>query len=154
MSKIKDVTEGNRELLNVGEWPERDEVWAVINKERWELLTVDKPGTIAPVALAIDVDEDSKSASIGVCWQTPDKRLIVKNPVGCVFDTTDDLLSGLDALYTMIRREFGRVLAIVVPKDGPAAGIGDSIRRSTTTSSSVPPARITARRSRSSSRGK
>jgi hypothetical protein len=129
LEQIRDVTEANRELLNVGEWPERDEVWAVINKERWEQLIVDKAGTVPPVAIAVDVDEDSKSASIGVCWQTPDKRLIVKNPDGFVFDSTDDLLPELEKLYTMIRKNFGRVVAIVVPKDGPAAGIGDSIEK-------------------------
>jgi hypothetical protein len=126
---MRDIIEFNRELLNVGEWPDREAAWKVIDRDLWDSLSVKQAGTLAPVAIGVDVDEDGKSSAIGVCWQSADGRLVVKNPAGCVLEGTDDLIPTVHRLYDMIRKQFGPVIAIVVPRDGPAAGIGDDLEK-------------------------
>lgn len=127
MSKIRDITEANRELLNVGEWPQREAGWHVIDRDVWDHLSVANAGTVPPVVLSVDVDEDNRSAAIGAAWMGADRKIIVSNPKGCVLEGTDELMAKLDALYNMIRKQFGPVLAIVVPGDGPAAGFAAEI---------------------------
>ncbi len=119
-----DFTEFNREILNVGEWPEHGEHWSIVDKDQWEFLTLSSLGTVPPIVVAVDVDEDSRTAAICAAWMSGDnKRIVVYNPQGCVQEGTDWVIPKLTALY---KGEW-KVAKIVVPKDGPAAGLGDSI---------------------------
>lgn len=127
--KLRDITEANRELLNVGEWPQQEAGWFVIDRDLWDHLSVANAGTVPPVVLSVDVDEESRSAAIGAAWLGADRKIIVTNPKGCVFEGTDDLMTKLNELYNMIRKQFGPVLAIVVPGDGPAAGFASEIAK-------------------------
>lgn len=132
LKRISDVTEGNRELLNVGEWPIKTAAWKVFPKDVWDSLVTVNAGTVAPVTLAVEVDEDGRASAIGAAWYSGDgknRKLVVSNPAGCVLETTDGLLEQLAKVYGFIRKTFGPVIAIVVPKDGPAAGVGDEIEK-------------------------
>jgi hypothetical protein len=125
---MRDQVEFNRELLNVGEWPDKDAAWSIVDRDQWEFLTVPSLGTVPPIVLAVDVDEDGRTAAICAAWCTggkTDYRVIVYNPADCIFEGTDGVLSKLKELY---KGEY-RVVAIVVPKEGPAAGIGDDIEK-------------------------
>lgn len=127
-----DMTEFNREILNVGEWPLKEAPWRVVDRELWGSLVTPNAGTVAPVTLGIEVDEDGKAAAIGAAWYSGEGRkrqLVVSNPKGCVLSGTDGLVEQLAKIVGFIKKNFGPVMAIVVPKDGPAAGVGDEIEK-------------------------
>jgi hypothetical protein len=124
--------EFNREILNIGEWPLRDAPWRVVDKEIWNDLVVPNAGTMPPVCLAVEVDEDGKAAAIGAAWysgQGKNRKLVVSNPKGCVLNSTEGLVEQLIKTHDFVKKNFGSVRAIVVPKDGPAAGVGDEIEK-------------------------
>ena len=127
-----DFTEFNREILNIGEWPMKDAPWRVVDRELWDSLVTSNAGTVAPVALGVEVDEDGKAAAIGAAWYTGEgknRKLVVSNPKGCVLNGTEGLVPQLARIVTFIKKNFGPVIAIAVPKDGPAAGIGDELEK-------------------------
>ena len=133
-SEILDLefTEFNREILNVGEWPLKDDPWKIVDRELWDSLVTQNAGTVAPVALGVEVDEDGKAAAIGAAWYSGEgknKKLVVSNPKDCVLNGTEGLVPQLAKIYNFIRKNFGPVIAIAVPKDGPAAGIGDELEK-------------------------
>jgi phage terminase large subunit-like protein len=64
------------ERLGVGDWPDEDETWEVIDKESW-LARADKASQIVDrgsVALAIDADSERSMGTIGVCGLRSDGR--------------------------------------------------------------------------------
>jgi hypothetical protein len=127
-----DMIEFNREILNIGEWPLKEAPWRVIDRELWDSLVTPNAGTVAPVALGIEVDEDGKAAAIGAAWYTGEgrnRKLVVSNPKGCVLNGTEGLVKQLAMIVGFIKKNFGPVIAIAVPKDGPAAGVGDELEK-------------------------
>lgn len=64
------------ERLGIGDWPEEDESWEVIDKETWE-SRADKASQImagGTIALAIDADPERAMGTIGVCGLRADGR--------------------------------------------------------------------------------
>jgi hypothetical protein len=127
-----DFTEFNREILNIGEWPLKEAPWKIIDRELWDSLVTPNAGTVAPVALGVEVDEDGKAAAIGAAWYSGDgknRKLVVSNPKDCVLSGTEGLVEQLAKIVGFIKKNFGPVIAIAVPKDGPAAGVGDELEK-------------------------
>ena len=128
LAAARDLVLFDRELLNVGQWPSREAAWTVVDKDQWEFLAIRTgAGTVPPVVWSVDVDEDGKTAAIAACWvngKGKDARIVVSNPKGCVFQGTEDVIPRLREMTG----EWG-ALAIAVPKDGPAAGIGDDVEK-------------------------
>lgn len=64
------------ERLGIGDWPEEDETWEVIDKESWR-ARADQASQIVDggqIALAIDADTDRSMGTIGVCGLRADGR--------------------------------------------------------------------------------
>jgi hypothetical protein len=137
----------DRERLGVGDWPAEDEAWAVVSEEQWQACAMPDPGGAArPVAFAVDVDPDMLSAAIAACWERPGtsgraelhgtvvstadlasrtglgepSRPVVEIPQGCHREGTAWVIPKLAEL----RRKW-RPAAIVIPRNGPAAGLAD-----------------------------
>lgn len=118
--------EFDRERLSVGQWPVEDEAWRVVSKELFETLTLEPPieRTMSQVSFAIDVDDDGNSASIAVAWKHRDGSLVMEIPKECSRPGTNWVVDRLEQLVNKYRP-----LAIVAPKDGPAAGLGDDLEK-------------------------
>jgi hypothetical protein len=120
------VVEFDRERLGVGQWPAEDEAWKVVSEDLFKSLT-ENPGTparTAQFAFALDVDEDGTSATIAVSWVHKDGYLVMEIPKNCSRPGTNwvvERLIELEAKY--------KPLAIVAPRTGPAAGLGDDLEK-------------------------
>jgi hypothetical protein len=118
----------DRERLGVGDWPGGDESWAVLSEESWAACAMPDPGgAVRPVAFAVDVDPDMISACISAAWYrpaqigSPKPRPVLEIPRGCHREGTAWVIPRLLEL-----RRSWRPSAIVIPKNGPAAGLADS----------------------------
>lgn len=148
------MTTFDRERLGVGDWPSEDAAWAVISEEHWQACAMADPGgATRPVVFAFDVDPDMISATIASCWERPatpspsraeiemtamtlaaagplhpgsrlsmgeSARPVVEIPRGCSREGTAWIIPRLVEL----RRKW-RPVAIIAPKNGPAAGLVD-----------------------------
>lgn len=114
--------EFNRERLGVGQWPSEEEAWGVISEDAWSALAIaDAGGTTPPIAFAVDASEDGE-ATIGAAWAHRDGKIVIEVPRGCSRPGTSWLVPRLKELV----REW-KPAVVVVPKNGPAAGLGDDI---------------------------
>ena len=118
----------DRERLGVGDWPEEEESWSVISEEAWERCAMPDPGgTLRPLAFAVDVDPEMKTATIAAAWHRPEPdnprevRTVLEIPRGCSREGTGWVISRLVEL----RRQW-RPIGICFPKNGPAAGLADA----------------------------
>lgn len=115
--------EFNRERLGVGQWPSEEASWGVIAEDAWAALTVaDAGGTTPPIAFAVDVAEDGEAATIGAAWSHREGKIVIEVPRNCSRPGTSWALPRLRELA----RDWKPVV-IVVPKNGPAAGLGDDV---------------------------
>lgn len=119
-----DRTEFDRERLGVGQWPSEEAAWAVIPEDLWESLTIQikKGERQRPMAFAVDVDPDGRNSTISVAWVKDGKDIVLETAksrpgTSWVVDTMKEW----DKKY--------RPIAIVVPRSGPAAGLGDDIEK-------------------------
>lgn len=119
-----DRTEFDRERLGVGQWPSEDAAWAVIPEDLWETLTIQikKGERSRPMAFAVDVDPEGRSATISVAWWKAGQGIVIETAksrpgTAWVMDTLKDW----DKKY--------RPIAIVIPRSGPAAGLGDDVEK-------------------------
>jgi hypothetical protein len=122
-----DFTEFNRERCGEGQWPTEEAQWKVVPEDLWESLAVPLGNRTKPFAFAVDVAEDSSSASIGAAWTmmtSNGRKLVIEIPRGCQRPGTGWVLERLRQLD-----EKWKPLAIVVPRSGPAAGLGDDIQK-------------------------
>jgi hypothetical protein len=116
----------DRERLGVGDWPEESESWSVISEEAWERCALPEPGgALRPLAFAVDVDPEMKTATIAAAWQRSEPgggyRTVLEIPRGCSREGTGWVVSRLAEL----RRQW-RPVGICIPKSGPAAGLADA----------------------------
>lgn len=121
------VVEFDRERLGVGQWPAEEEAWRVVSEDKFATLTAPaSKATPSPnmCAFAVDVDEDSRRASIAVSWVHPDGYLMMEIPKNCSREGTNWVVERLAQLVNKYKP-----LAIVVPKDGPGAGLGDDFEK-------------------------
>lgn len=120
----------DRERLGVGDWPTEDESWSVVSREQWEACALEDPGgATRPVAFAVDVDPDMISASIAAAWYRPagkdhPEKAVLEIPRGCHREGTAWVIPRLLEL-----RAAWRPAAIVIPKNGPAAGLVDDAEK-------------------------
>ena len=121
------VTEFDRERLGVGQWPVDDEAWRIVSEDLFKSLTTEigsgKP-QLNKCAFAVDVDDDGNSASVAVAWMHADGAMIIEIPKNCNRPGTNWAVERLAQLVNKYKP-----LAIVVPKDGPAAGLGDDFEK-------------------------
>jgi len=131
----------DRERLGVGDWPGGDESWAVLSEDSWQACAMPDPGgAVRPVAFAVDVDPDMITACISAAWYRPvppgsdpvigDKiftgksrlvpRPVIEIPRGCHREGTAWVIP---ELLEKTRKWHPDV--IVIPKNGPAAGLAD-----------------------------
>lgn len=138
----------DRERLGVGDWPSEDESWSVVTLEQWQACAMPDPGgATRPVAFAFDIDPDMISATIASCWYRPgagryrmvssdtgktmphpaapgaeseQPRPVVEIPRGCSREGTAWVIPRLVEL-----RRAWKPIAIIAPKNGPAAGLVD-----------------------------
>ena len=120
------VIEFDRERLSVGQWPAEDEAWRVVSEDLFKTLTLESPfeRQMTQVSFALDVDEDAANATIAVSWRHRDDFLVMEIPKECSRPGTNWVVERLEQLVTKYRP-----LAIVAPKDGPAAGLGDDLEK-------------------------
>lgn len=120
--------EYDRERLGVGQWPGEDESWKVVSRDLWDSLMVGDPGRIVAgrtqTAFALEVDEDGNSTSVSVAWVHPDGYIVTEIPRNCTRPGTDWAVERLEQLVKKYRP-----VAIVAPRDGPAAGLGDDLEK-------------------------
>lgn len=117
--------EFDRERLGVGQWPSEEETWAVIPEETWKALAVnDAGGTTPPIAFAVDVAEDGEAATIGAAWLHRGGKIVIEVPRNCSRPGTTWVVPRLQELVKAWKPQ-----VIVVPKNGPAAGLGDDIEK-------------------------
>lgn len=122
-----DNTEFDRERNCVGEWPSEEEKWKVVSEDLFKSLTLENPGNIplgGDLAFAIDVDEAGANSAIAVAWVHKDGFLMMEIPKNCSRPGTDWAVGRLEQLVKKYKP-----LAIVAPKSGPAAGIGDDLEK-------------------------
>ena len=116
----------DRERLGVGDWPEGDEAWAVISEDQWAACSMPDPGgATRPVVFAVDVDPDMLSATISAAWYRPDPdggqdRPVIEIPQGCHREGVAWAIPRLAEL-----KRSWKPAAVVIPKNGPAAGLID-----------------------------
>jgi len=122
----------DRERLGVGDWPAGDDAWAVISEDSWAACAMPDPGgATRPVVFSVDVDPDMLSASISACWYRPGQadsengilrpgkdRPVVEIPRGCHREGVKWAVPELLRL-----RRAWKPVAVVVPKNGPAASL-------------------------------
>lgn len=122
-----DTTEFDRERCGVGEWPAEEEKWKVVSEDLFKSLTLEYPGNIpagGQIAFAIDVDEGGANSTISVAWIHKDKFMVMEVPKNCSRPGTDWVVDRLEQLVKKYRP-----LAIVAPRSGPAAGLGDDLEK-------------------------
>lgn len=121
------VIEFDRERLGVGQWPDDDEAWRVVSEDLFESLTT-TVGNAKPMphqcGFSLDVDEDGLSATISVAWMHPDGYMVMEVPKNCSRQGTNWAVDRLEQLVNKYKP-----LAIVAPRDGPAAGLGDDLEK-------------------------
>ena len=121
------VIEFDRERLGVGQWPVDDEAWRVVSEDLFKSLTT-TVGDARPApnrcAFALDVDDKGANASIAVAWSHPDGYMVMEIPKNCSRPGTNWVVERLEQLVTKYRP-----LAIVAPRTGPAAGLGDDLEK-------------------------
>jgi phage terminase large subunit-like protein len=107
-----------QERLGIGDWPEDEETWEVITKPVWDSRgdPTSKIPDDAPVALAIDADEERSMGTIGVCGEREDGRRHVeiidrRRGTGWIVDRAKEL------------RDRHKVRAVVVLKTSTAASL-------------------------------
>lgn len=111
----------DRERLGVGNWPQPEAPWAVINEIAWQKLAADPEATgfpVPPLVFGIDVDEDGRSATVSAAWDHGSGKVVLEIPKGCSRQGSDWVMEKMEALY-----EKKRPLAVVIPKSGPAAAL-------------------------------
>jgi hypothetical protein len=121
------IVEFDRERLGVGQWPAEDEAWRVVSEDLFKSLSLENPGNIpagGQLAFALDVDEDAANASIGVSWTHKDGFLVMEIPKNCSRPGTNWVVERLEELVKKYHP-----LAIVAPRNGPAAGLGDDLEK-------------------------
>ena len=139
----------DRELLGVGDWPAEEEAWAVVSQEAWDQCAIGDPGgALRPLAFAVDVNPEMTVATIAAAWERPEAvlavrsltqqelargevdpanrrpapvRVVLEIPRGCSREGTGWVIARLAEL----RRQW-RPLAIVIPRNGPAAALADA----------------------------
>jgi hypothetical protein len=122
-----DPVEFDRERNSVGQWPSEEESWSIISQEKWDMLTVPPPKAEsrkgAQIAFAVDVDPDGRSSTVSIAWVSKDKILLEIPPKWSRPGThwVVDFMKQMDKKY--------RPVAIVVPRSGAAAGLGDDIEK-------------------------
>lgn len=117
--------EFNRERLGVGQWPSEEETWGVVPEDTWKALAVDDAGgTTPPIAFAVDVAEDGEAASIGAAWMHRSGKIVIEVPRNCSRPGTAWVVPRLRELV-----KAWKPVVVVVPKNGPAAGLGDDIEK-------------------------
>lgn len=122
-----DPVEFDRERNSVGQWPSEEAAWAVIPKDLWETLLVRPPKSEerkgAQIAFAVDVDPDGRTTTVSIAWVHHGKILIEIPPKWSRPGTgwVVDFMKTMDKKY--------RPVAIVVPRSGAAAGLGDDIEK-------------------------
>jgi hypothetical protein len=131
----------DRERLGVGDWPSEEEAWAVVTQDAWEACALPEPGgATRPLAFAIDVSPDMTSATIAAAWDLPAKnpsaiparpgeraqghRSVIEIPRGCAREGTAWVIPRLAEL-----KKQWKPLAVVLPKNGPAAGLIDDAEK-------------------------
>src|SRR5262245_20599229 len=68
-----------RERLSVGDYPpDGDETWAVVPKDRWDLVEDGGSRAVDPVAFAVEVGPERRSSAIGTAGLRGDGRLHVE----------------------------------------------------------------------------
>lgn len=119
-----DPVEFDRERLSVGQWPAEEAAWAVIPEDLWETLTISiaKGERSRPMSFAVDVDPEGRSATISVAWWKSGQGIVIetaksKPGTGWVVETMKEW----DKKY--------KPIAIVIPRSGPAAGLGDDVEK-------------------------
>jgi hypothetical protein len=116
-----DDVEFDRERLSVGQWPIEDEAWAVIPEDLWETLTVAVKERGKQCALAVDVDKSTMNATVSFAHYTGGK-IVVENMKGQPgTEWVVDKMKDWDRKY--------KPLAVIVPRSGAAAGLGDDIEK-------------------------
>lgn len=121
------VVEFDRERLGVGQWPVEDEAWRVVSEDLFKSLRLENPGNIpaaGQLAFALDVDDDGANATIAITWKHKDGSLVMEIPKNCSRPGTGWVVERLEQLVNKYRP-----LAIVAPKSGPAAGLGDDLEK-------------------------
>lgn len=121
------VTEFDRERLGVGQWPAEDEAWRVVAEDLFRALTLENPGNIpagGQLAFALDVDEGGANSTIAVSWTHKDGFLVMEIPRNCSRPGTDWVVARLEELVKKYKP-----LAIIAPRTGPAAGLGDDLEK-------------------------
>lgn len=124
---ILSSVEFDRERNGVGQWPEEEEPWKIIAEDLWKSLSEPEPGKIQPrtqIAFALDVDEDGASATIAAAWGHPQGFLVIEVPRNCSRVGTNWVIPRLTELVSKYRP-----IAIVAPRTGPAAGLGDDLEK-------------------------
>ena len=113
------------ERLAIGNWPLEDEPWEVISKPAWKQLVNTDPGMpTPPMVVALDVDEDGKSATVMCAWEHKQKKIVVEMP-------KDGSRQGVAWLmpWLVVKCRKWKPLAIAVPKSGPGAALLDDAVR-------------------------
>jgi hypothetical protein len=121
------TVEFDRERLGVGQWPAEDEAWRVVSEDLFKSLTLENPGNIpagGQLAFALDVDEGGANSTIAVSWTHKDGCLVMEIPKNCSRPGTDWVVDRLEELVKKYHP-----LAIVAPRNGPAAGLGDDLEK-------------------------
>lgn len=117
--------EFDRERLGVGQWPQKDAAWAVVPQDLWETLAINigKNERSRPFAFAVDVDQEGRQATVSCAWIKGDK-IVIENmkPKGTGTHWVVEALKEWDRKY--------KPVAIIVPRSGAAAGLGDDIEKS------------------------
>jgi hypothetical protein len=125
LATLSDV-EYDRERLGVGQWPAEEEAWRVVSEDLFRSLSQrpERDKNTSQYAFALDVAEDASCASIAACWVHKDGYMIMEIPKNCARPGTNWVV---DRLVELVNKY--KPLAIVAPKTGPAAGLGDDLEK-------------------------
>jgi hypothetical protein len=120
------TVEFDRERLGVGQWPVEDEAWRVVSEDLFRTLAEDAPTPQVgwQTSFALDVDDDAANATIAISWKAPSGHLVMATPKNCSRPGTNWVVERLEQLVSKYKP-----LAIVAPKTGPAAGLGDDLEK-------------------------
>lgn len=118
--------EYDRERLGVGQWPAEEEAWRVVSEDLFRSLTQrpERDKVTGQYAFALDVAEDGTSASIAISWVHKDGYMMMEIPKNCARPGTNWVVGRLEKLVHKYKP-----LAIVAPRTGPAAGLGDDLQK-------------------------
>jgi hypothetical protein len=119
--------EFDRERNGIGQWPREEAAWKVVSEDLWETLAIPIRNAERgkQMALAVDIDPDGRSATIAASWaHTNGKQIVMSIPNGASRQGTAWVLQRL----IQLDRKF-KPIAIVVPRSGPAAGLGNDLEK-------------------------